>query len=307
MLPVFGPKLEEYIAPAKNIKGGWVFTVGLILLFLLYFEFTFVILLISAWLFGVATFVDLGSWLRDAMGQFESFDTPQSMITVLFTFVGMFAAVLLTVRLVHDRGLQSLIGTGRVFQNFLIATCVLAVISMCAVFYNFSTSPGEPNLPISNWLRWLPLGLVLLLIQVTAEELIFRGYLLQELAIRFKNRLIWFCLPSIIFAMGHYDPQTHGANAWIIVLATGLFGVFLADITVRTGNLGAAIGMHFANNFFAMFVFSLDGTLTGLSLYVTPFTAADTEIVRKLLYLDIATVIGAYVIYLIVLRLKQRR
>ena len=34
-----------------------------------------------------------------------------------------------------------------------------------------------PNLPLSQWPGLLPLSLVFLLIQVSAEELVFRGYL----------------------------------------------------------------------------------------------------------------------------------
>ena len=52
--------------------------------------------------------------------------------------------------------------------------------------------------------------------------------------------------------------------------AAGLLGIFLADLTYRTGNLGAAMGFHFANNIISLCFFAPDDVLNGLALYVVP-------------------------------------
>ncbi len=53
------------------------------------------------------------------------------------------------------------------------------------------------------------------LIQTGAEELVFRGYLQQQLAARFASPLIWMVLPALIFGAVHYDPATAGPNVWL--------------------------------------------------------------------------------------------
>jgi membrane protease YdiL (CAAX protease family) len=84
---------------------------------------------------------------------------------------------------------------------------------------------------------------VLLLVpfQAAAEEYVFRGGLLQLIG----SWTRWVAVPvlatSLLFAAGHiYD-------FWGLV-SVFLFGVIAAVITIRTGGLEAAIGLHVANN-----------------------------------------------------------
>ena len=79
-----------------------------------------------------------------------------------------------------------------------------------------------------------------------------------------------------------------GANAWLVVGLTGLFGLIAADLTARSGTLGLAWGLHFANNFFALLIVAPQGALSGLALFTTPFSADDTGLMRGLLVVDLA-------------------
>jgi membrane protease YdiL (CAAX protease family) len=142
------------------------------------------------------------------------------------------------------------------------------------------------------------IGVPLLLLQVTSEELVFRGYLQQQLAARFDSRWIWYVLPSVLFGFLHYDTEIMGSNAWIVVAHTTIFGMIAADVTARTGNLGAAIGLHFANNLFALTIISLDGSLSGLGLYKTAFHVSDEVAIRSVLIPDIFFLILLYGLFL---------
>jgi membrane protease YdiL (CAAX protease family) len=101
-------------------------------------------------------------------------------------------------------------------------------------------------------------------------------------------------LPSILFGLAHLDLSNGPLLAWLVVAATGLFGLCAADLTARTGNIGAAWGFHFANNVVAILVVSLSGTLSGLALYVTPFGPAETETLVPLLLRDMATTVAIW-------------
>ncbi len=50
--------------------------------------------------------------------------------------------------------------------------------------------------------RLLPLTLAGLVVQTGAEELLFRGYLTQQLAARFEARAIWMGVPALAFGAG---------------------------------------------------------------------------------------------------------
>jgi membrane protease YdiL (CAAX protease family) len=111
-----------------------------------------------------------------------------------------------------------------------------------------------PNIELSLWLSFLPLALVGVLIQTGAEEVLFRGYMQQQLAARFSSPMMWMVLPSAIFAALHYQPEIMGDNTWLMMAAVFVFAVLAADLTAVTGNIGAAWAMHFVNNALAILV-----------------------------------------------------
>ena len=90
---------------------------------------------------------------------------------------------------------------------------------------------------------WLMLAIILLLVplQATAEEYVFRGYLMQAIGGWLKHPAFAILLPVPLFMVGHlYD-------VWGL-LDVGVFAVFAAWLTWRTGGLEAAIVAHVINN-----------------------------------------------------------
>jgi len=118
-------------------------------------------------------------------------------------------------------------------------------------------------------LIFLPLAAILVFLQTGAEELFFRGYLLQQLAARFQNPLIWFALPPIAFGLLHYEPTVYGGISWGVVIGICLTGLAWADLTRITGNIGAAWGWHFMNNFLLFNFLSLQDDMNGFSWKVS--------------------------------------
>jgi membrane protease YdiL (CAAX protease family) len=154
-------------------------------------------------------------------------------------------------------------------------TCFGAVLRITLVlfagqFLLYLTSPqATAHLPLGQLLLWLSLALPMILLQSGAEEVIFRGFLQQQLGARFGSPLIWMVLPSALFAVLHYDPDTFGDFAIFPMIWAFAFGLMAADLTARSGNLGAAIALHFCNNVFALLLFGTAGNMDGLALYVT--------------------------------------
>lgn len=306
MLPKMNDKFVAFIEPASHISGGLRLAVALILMMLFYVVFTVQIIALVALIEVVQTdlnfltaFIILITGLADP-------NTPRDMIVSLSTFVAILGAVWITTVIVRRQSLRALAGSGSVLRNF--GTAALAMVPIVVLSFSFSLflDDARPNLSFGKWLLWMIPALPLLLIQSSSEELIFRGYLLQEFAVRFKSRWIWILVPSIIFGLLHYDPIRMGSNAALAVIVTIFFGIIATDVTVRTGNLGAAIGLHFMNNFQAMLLLSLDGTLNGLSLYVTHTHVSDEHWVRTMLLFNFGYLTLAYLIYLFVAHYLER-
>ena len=233
-------------------------------------------------------------------------DSPGAVVVLLASFAGLFLGIALAVRLVHGRGFGTLIGRGAVaLRHFVLGLGLFgALYALGLPLFRLATLvvPGLealevwPGIPPLLWLAWLIPALLVLAIQTGTEELIFRGYLQQQLAARFASPVIWALLPSAAFGLLHYDPAMAGANVWLIVGVTGLFGLIAADLTARSGTLGLAWGLHFANNFVALALIAPLGNLGGLALFRVPFGMDDTGPMRLALAADVVILVGAWVL-----------
>ncbi len=270
--PLVTPAFERFVEPARRRPQIWRLVVGFILAFGIY----------VAWVIGVLA---LGYYVLAPGGdpvlwvsRMVEADTVEGTLILLATFGGMALGPMVAARLLHKRSAGSLFGPRvRVLRDFVIAAgIVFAVMGVSIALWSFSYD-AVPNLSWTTWLAVLPLTLLGLLVQTGAEEVLFRGYLQSQLAARFRSPLLWLVLPSLVFGIVHLDPATGGDNTWLIVGAASIFGLLAADLTARTGSIGAAWGFHFANNTVAIALLATDGTITGLSRYLTPYTMAELD------------------------------
>jgi uncharacterized protein len=259
-----------------------------------------------AFLFALGIFLQqrYGTLLAAGIAQaMLSARSPGAALLLLYSFTGMALAVLATVRLIHGRSAITLFGQGRTaVAHFLTATRAVLVVALVALVVALATERPASGLGLSTFLLYLPAALLGILLQVTAEELVFRGYLLQELAARFRSPLIWAGLSSLLFGLGHYQPGAYGANAWPIVLWAVLFGLAAADLTARTGTIGAAIGLHFANNLAAFLFIGVRGDMDGLALWTRTIDLAAPGDVLPILLVDFLTILLAWLAVRISLR-----
>ena len=89
-------------------------------------------------------------------------------------------------------------------------------------------------------------------------------------------------------------PEEAGENALLLVIWAVMFGVLMADLTARAGTLAPAIAIHLVNNFIAIVIISLPDTLSGLSLYLSPFSMQDTAELRAWLPVDFAMMLVSW-------------
>ncbi|MEC7257801.1 MAG: type II CAAX endopeptidase family protein, partial [Pseudomonadota bacterium] len=262
------------VDPARQMPQLWRLLAGLVLVSLISFA--------------------LGALMRGLVSTLVMTATPQAtgvarMLYLLASFGLVIPAIAIVLQLLHHRRMGTLIGTPRVAMRqagqVLRALAVLGVIVLVLPPYDLG-DPLVPNLPLGLWLALLPLSLVAVLIQVASEEVLFRGYLQQQLAARFAHPAIWLVVPSALFGLGHYSPEMAGENAWLVAAWAMMFGVLMADLTARAGTLGPAIAVHLANHVVAILIVALPDTVSGLSLFLTPFTMTDASAMRGWLFVD---------------------
>ncbi|RYH01975.1 CPBP family intramembrane metalloprotease [Salipiger sp. IMCC34102] len=242
--------MSRFTAEARPAGG-----LGSVLVVLVAFEFAF-------WLMGLALL-----WIPAS-----AVDSPWATTLDFAGFLLPAAAVLLAVRVMHGRGLRSLIGTP--FRRPLVRAgvavgIVLALQEPAMLWLDFQ---GDLTVrPVLSWALWLIPGLAAILLQSGTEELVYRGYLQQQLGARSARPLVWMVIPSVYFGLGHlYNGETLAEGTLWAIWATVL-GLACADLTARTGSIGAAVGLHFANNVFASVVIDGEGApSSGLALLLYP-------------------------------------
>ena len=205
--------------------------------------------------------------------------TPLGTLLAFATF-GITAYVLVkAVRFFHRRGLWSMIGPSRAaladLRKVGIAVCAIQfVVQIVLPFGSLGEVAEVRSIPL--WLALAPFSLFAIFIQVSTEELVFRGYLQQQLACISANPMVWMVLPSALFGVIHYWNGNSAPEGIAYAFWAFLLGLACADLTARTGTLGAAIGLHFGVNVVAIiFVGIQDWPVSGLALVLFAYFDPD--------------------------------
>ena len=280
---------KAFVEPARA-RSGWLQVIGTLVV---------TTVIIGAVMIGIFTAVE--TTMPERAPEVLAGGTPFGVMVFLVTFAGFHIGLWLALRMIHRRGYGTLFGPpGNRVRNFGYGVAFAAgLVFIPFVFAPLDAVlfPGEFSPPrfvgdISVWVVWLVPALIAVLIQTSAEEVLFRGYLLQQLAARASSMWVWAVLPSAIFAVLHYNPGTFGVNTWFHIGNTLIIGVLLALVTMRTGNLGAAIGLHFANNAIGFLLFGIRGFEDGLALFVYEFDLKGSYVTYGLIVQTVVSVLG---------------
>ncbi|MGX5358048.1 CPBP family intramembrane glutamic endopeptidase [Kocuria sp. KH4] len=173
---------------------------------------------------------------------------PAVFFMLFFSLVLMIPALLAARAIMGPRPVGLLLSvTGRLRRGFLgrcllVALAVYALGHAAALLLELAVlgTPPPPRPVEGFW--WLIAMIVLVVpLQCAAEELVFRGYLLQTVGRWLRRPVFAVLLPVPLFTFGHlYD-------VWGL-LAVAVMAVVAGWLTWRTGGLEAAIALHVVNN-----------------------------------------------------------
>ncbi len=221
---------------------------------------------------------------------------------VMLPFAFLLLGVVLANKAVHGRGLRSLLtGQGRFrWAQALTSLTVILVLALAVLAAGRLLSPEAVVFVLDPeaFLIFLPFVLVLVPIQVLAEEVFFRGYLVQAVGRFVARRWVVILLPTLLFWGAHLNngPVVQG-GLWAVAVY-GVMAFYLTFLAVAGDGLEHSLGVHLGINLFA---FLIEGAAE--SWYPTPTVfIADPEGYEFTL---LATVAIFLVHYLLVVRRRR--
>jgi membrane protease YdiL (CAAX protease family) len=193
---------RAFVAPAAEKSQIWRLIVGMILI--------------------VGVFIGLGSLIYtlilQALTSLSVGIDVANVLSLLFSFGAASVGVFATVYFVHNCQPGVIFGPIRatLAHFYLVALAMTALLVALAVLppWGFD-EPLIANRAFWPWLLVLPIALISVLIQTSAEEILFRGYLQQHLGARFSSPWIWKVLVKT-HGLSWHGPPFLGLR-WLIL------------------------------------------------------------------------------------------
>ena len=174
------------------------------------------------------------------------------LFLILLPFVVTLPFLKIVITKIHKQSFTSLFcSRNRVdFKRIIFSFLLWGGISILMILINYIVSPEdyEWNFKLIPFLVLFLVGIVLIPLQTSVEEFLFRGYLMQGFGVLFKNRWLPLLLTSLLFGILHiWNPEIDklGINLIWYYIGTGLF---LGIITLMDEGMELALGFHAANN-----------------------------------------------------------
>ncbi len=209
--------------------------------------FILVVPVISQAVIRVGHWVRGGDWesYRRAAGAYE---LPEGLLAGHLALASLTVVVLLVARWVHGR---SPAWTWSVQPGmrwrYALATLLVALVVLNGMLWLSFTWEGVPTFTSGQaGAAWFLLVMLLTSpLQALAEEVFFRGYLMQSLGSMFGRAWIGVVGSSLVFAL------LHGTQNPALFAHRLAFGLVAGTLVLVTGGLEAGIAAHVVNNLFA--------------------------------------------------------
>lgn len=200
-------------------------------------------------------------------------------VAINFSLVMMLAGLALVVRVLHRRPLMSLVAPARRpdWTRIARAAAWWGAFALVAAAVEHVLYPGRYYVSFDpqRYFMFAALVLVLTPVQTTAEELLFRGYLMQALGLLARHPAVIAVLSAAIFMLPHLmNPEVQQYGAAVLAGTYFVIGLLLAAITLRDGRLELAIGLHAANNLVLALFANYEGSVLATE---SVFTARELD------------------------------
>ncbi|HPC05307.1 MAG TPA: type II CAAX endopeptidase family protein [Anaerolineaceae bacterium] len=169
------------------------------------------------------------------------------------------------VRFLHKRPFRSLVTPFKQVrwkQLFISALLWFLLAGISDLVLSF-LQPGNYHwsLDFSRFIPYLLVTLVVIPIQTSTEEFIFRAYLPQGIARFTPGFWLPWIIPAVVFGLLHsLNPEVDTYGFLLTIPFYIGFGLVLGWITLRSRSLELALGLHLANNLYASLIVTFPGS-----------------------------------------------
>lgn len=172
--------------------------------------------------------------------------------------------LLFWVKFVHQQSLTQFttsrkkIDWKRIFFSFFLWSFV--VLIMIGISYMMEPANFEWNFKPTKFLIFFIISIILIPLQTSFEEFLFRGYLMQSLGVVTKTRWFPLVFTSVVFGLMHIaNPEVEKLGSMIMVYYIGT-GFLLGVMTLMDEGMELALGFHAANNLVTALIITSDWT-----------------------------------------------
>jgi membrane protease YdiL (CAAX protease family) len=184
------------------------------------------------------------------------------LFLMLFMFAVGLVFLIFSVKYIHKRSVTSLVTSRkkidweRFWFGFLSWGILVVVLSVIGIYvapenytFNFNAKPFFILVAIS---------MLIIPLQTSLEELLFRGYFMQGIGVLVKNKWVPLLITSVCFGLLHgANPEVQKLGSITMVFYIGT-GFFYGITTLMDEGTELALGLHAANNMIAAFLITTD-------------------------------------------------
>ncbi len=205
-----------------------------------------------------------GKTLSNTNDAINLLDSNLSLFLIMLSFVFGFFGLVLVVKYFHKQNLLDVttsrkkVDWKRVFFSFSL-WAIFIVVSTFATYY-FSLGELVWNFKPIPFAILFVIATLLIPIQTSVEEYVFRGYLMQGFANLAKNKWFPLVMTSLIFGSMHIlNPEVDEMGYLVLVYYIGT-GLFLGILTLMDEGMELSLGFHAANNLITALLVTSDWT-----------------------------------------------
>lgn len=187
-----------------------------------------------------------------------------NLFLMLLSFVAGLFGLILVAKYLHNQSFTHLTTSRKKidWKRFWFIFFVWGIVSSGFVLVDYYMKPQDyiVNFNLVPFLILCAIAIVLVPLQTSFEEYLFRGYLMQGLGVIFKNKWVPLFTTSLVFGLLHIaNPEVEKLGYVIMVYYIGT-GLFLGIMTLMDEGMELSLGFHAANNLFTVLLVTADWT-----------------------------------------------
>lgn len=252
-----------YIAQAFNVlHDWWRYLVGLI--------FIVIAVIIGQLPFTAAVLIKSfsngdGMDGLDETKMMSLLEPNLNLFLMLLSFAIGLLGLFLVVKYLHKQSITHLTTSRKKidWKRFWFVFLLWGILSSSLVLVDyFFIAPDDYvlNFKLVPFIILCVIAIILVPLQTSFEEYLFRGYLMQGIGVLVKNKWMPLIITSLIFGLLHIaNPEVDKLGPVIMVYYIGT-GLFLGILTLMDEGMELALGFHAANNLFTALLVTADWT-----------------------------------------------